>query len=322
MLLVVLAASFFGWNWERSEQRAFTALALDPPGQMLHVGSHALHVLADGEGSPGVLFISGLGDDWRSWQPIADRLADSTRVVRYDRPGLGWSPPGVGSPTVDAAVDDIRALLSDTALFGEPPILVGHSLGGAIARQFALQYPSQVAGLVLLDPTPAHAMSTSMNAVGSMVYRLGAWSGAVGLTRWRHYRASPQGTRKEQLRSAFLNASGAKSKEVFREFRGAVESQAVEPRRGALGTMPLTLLAAPTFAPPPFASAATRMDAAKRLMAEESDRGRLVATETGHYIHWDDPDAVVAEVLRMLGMIRQESGSGEGGPTAVPGTAP
>jgi len=309
MVMAVVAVSVFGWNWERSEQRAFAALNLEPPRPLVAAGAHRLHVVADGAGSPGILFISGLGDDWRTWDRVAERLAGSTRVVRYDRPGLGWSPRSDDALTVDAAVADIKALLADTALFAGPPILVGHSLGGPLARQFARQYPSLVAGMVLLDPTPVHAMPTMMNVMGSWFYRLMAWSGAVGLKRWRHYRARPQLTREQQLRSAFLNASGATSRESLREFRGVVGSPVLEPSRGVLATMPLTVLAAPMVAPPGFAGAVARADAAKRLLVEESERGRLVEVATGHYIHWEDPDTVVAEVLRMLDLIRSDSGT-------------
>jgi pimeloyl-ACP methyl ester carboxylesterase len=151
-LLVILCG--VGWLWERSEETAFNELSITPPGQMVQVGDHAVHVVVRGQGSPGVLFIGGLGQGATSSAAFQSRLAESTRVISYDRPGLGWSPPLEGDWTLDAAVEDVAGLLAAPGLFDGPPILVGHSLGGQIARRFAHAHPGRVSGLVLLDSPP------------------------------------------------------------------------------------------------------------------------------------------------------------------------
>jgi pimeloyl-ACP methyl ester carboxylesterase len=304
----VMVSSAIGWRWERSEQRAFIDLGRSPPGEIIRLGTQNLHVVAEGTGSLGVLFISGGGDDWRTWREIAARLADSVRVVSYDRPGLGWSPPRESPLTLEAAVEDIRRLLEDTGLFQQPPVLVGHSFGGAIARQFAIEHPQAVGGLVLIDPTPLHALPRSLRVALRVAYRGAYLSSAIGLTRRMHYRNGRQLSREQRLYSAFLNADATKARETLREVQGAFRSK---PRLGGdsvLGNVPLTVLCATLEEVPGLKGALAAAHDARRQIAQESTRGRLVEVNTGHYVHYEDPDTVVAEVSSMLAVIRQDLG--------------
>ncbi|MCB1122807.1 MAG: alpha/beta hydrolase, partial [Verrucomicrobiae bacterium] len=281
---------------------AFLEAHLKGPGIMVGVRTKELHVVVEGKGPPGVLFISGMGDDHRTWARLANRLSDSARVVSYDRPGLGWSQPTPEEPGLVQAVADARALLMNSDLFPRPPVVVGHSLGGLIARQLAFEYPELVSGLVLLDPTPPE-MPGAMSVVGTLVYRVTAALGAVGFTRWRFYHTHPDLTREQQLMWGHLNASAARARQTSRELRGAIGSAWAPHSANGLGDLPLTVMTAPAGAPPGMARAAAEVDAAKRLTAEESRRGRLVNVKTGHYIHYGDPDAVVAEIVRMFDMV-------------------
>lgn len=299
-----LIASLFGARWEQSEQAAFLESGQTPPGQMMRVGERELHVVVEGTGEPGVLFISGMGDNSRTWGDVQDSIASVALTVSYDRPGLGWSPASEDDLTLDAAVDDLYGLVSGSGLFAEPPILVGHSLGGALARRFAHRHPDAVSGLVLLDPTPTFMMPTAVRVITGAMMQFNSLSGATGMARRSLYNANPDASRDEQLRWGHLYASGSLAREVQREFRGATGSEPIPPRPGALADLPLTLLVATAVAyPPGFGGMAQDMEEAKQRMAEESTQGRLIEAETGHYIHYDDPDLVVDEVRKMLGLV-------------------
>ena len=104
-----------------------------------------------GEGSPTILLEAGLGGDSSGWVRVQPRLARATRVCSYDRAGYYFSDPGPAPRTADVDVDDLHRLL-EAARVRRPMILVGHSLGGLLARLYAATYPADVAGMVLLDP--------------------------------------------------------------------------------------------------------------------------------------------------------------------------
>jgi pimeloyl-ACP methyl ester carboxylesterase len=120
-----------------------------------------------GEGSPAVALISGKGDRgdiWSTTNPdnpgptVFAEVARLTRVCAYDRPGtigvaaseLGRSDPVPGPATAAAGAADLWALLSAAEVPG-PYVLVGHSMGGLIARLVASDHRHEVSGLVLVD---------------------------------------------------------------------------------------------------------------------------------------------------------------------------
>ena len=101
-----------------------------------------------GAGAP-LLFIHGLTFDRSTWEPIAERLADRFTCVTVDLPGHGGSdgpPPRV----LDDVAVAINRLLGE--LGSEPPVVVGHSMGGVIASIYAGHHPTR--GLVLVDQAP------------------------------------------------------------------------------------------------------------------------------------------------------------------------
>ena len=92
----------------------------------------------------------GSADDWNNLLPL---LAAHSRVLTYDRAGMGDSPAdGLGCGA--QAVSGRLAPLVEQANLRKPFILVGYSLGGLYARYYAQRYPQDVAALVLLDATP------------------------------------------------------------------------------------------------------------------------------------------------------------------------
>ena len=105
-----------------------------------------LYYETKGVGDPLVLLHSG-GTDLRDWQFIAPRLSKDFRVVSYDQRGQGRSPVPV-QPMNHVA--DFKELLD--SLHIERGVLVGHSIGGQIATDFALEYPGRVQRLVLIAP--------------------------------------------------------------------------------------------------------------------------------------------------------------------------
>ncbi len=105
-----------------------------------------LHYEVQGKGEAVVLIHSG-GADLRDWEFIAPQLAQTYQVITFDGRGAGQSPPLLEPAHY---VEDLRQLLDHLNL--DRVILVGHSIGGQIATDFALAYPDRVTRLVLVAP--------------------------------------------------------------------------------------------------------------------------------------------------------------------------
>src|SRR6266852_221780 len=147
-LLVVLGLV---GTMDESVAEAADVRAYPPPGQMIDVGGHSLHINCVGTGTPTVVIDAGWGDSsgaWSSWvQPEAAR---TTRVCTYDRAGMGYSEPGPLPRTAEIFALELHRLLRGAGEPG-PYVLVGHSLGGLPVRVFAHEYAAEVAGVVLIE---------------------------------------------------------------------------------------------------------------------------------------------------------------------------
>lgn len=122
-----------------------------PLGRVVDVGGTPLHVHEEGHG-PALLLVHGLGGQMRHFtHGLSGLLRDRYRVVMVDRPGSGHSPRADATPADLKTQAAVLAQLIDQLRL-ERPVVVGHSLGGALALQLALDYPDKVGGLALLAP--------------------------------------------------------------------------------------------------------------------------------------------------------------------------
>ena len=125
--------------------------ALPPLGRFVEVGGSRIHYLEKGEG-PTLLLIHGLGASMRVFtHSLLERLSGDFRVVLLERPGSGESTrEPAACARVRSQAETVSAFIKELGL--ERPVLVGHSLGGAVALTLALEHPEQVRGLALVAP--------------------------------------------------------------------------------------------------------------------------------------------------------------------------
>lgn len=117
-----------------------------------------------GSTAPTVVFQSGLGDDHGSWAQVLQQLPPQIEAIAPDRPGYGASPASSAVRDACRIAQEQRELLRRSGV--QPPyVLVGHSLGGLYQYVYARQYPDEVAGLVLLDPTHPDILKTMQREV-------------------------------------------------------------------------------------------------------------------------------------------------------------
>jgi pimeloyl-ACP methyl ester carboxylesterase len=128
-------------------------VAYPPPGEMVAVNDHQLHVYAEGTGDPTLVFLSGSGTTAPSldFRGLYGRLSDDYRAVVVERAGYGWSEDGGTSRDIDTVLDETRLAL-DRAGESPPYVLLPHSMGALEAIHWANRYPDEVAAIVGLDP--------------------------------------------------------------------------------------------------------------------------------------------------------------------------
>jgi pimeloyl-ACP methyl ester carboxylesterase len=290
------------------------AVRYPPPGRLVDVDGRAFHINCVGQGSPTILLDAGAGEVGSlAWGPVPADLASLSRVCTYDRAGLGWSSPGRLPRTAGQVVSDLHALLSQAGESG-PFVTVGHSLGGKHMRLYAARYPSEVAGMVLVDArhediehlVPAEVLRQE-NQQTREFRELEIGLRRVGITRtigpWLVERAGPE-LRGLPLVYFLKQGEPAAAEANISEISSVAESNAqLEAEAGPLGDKPLTvLMRGKPISDPTYWSA---WQATQRTMAGLSSQGRLiVAEQSGHTIHLEQPDLVVASIRQTLEQAR------------------
>lgn len=115
---------------------------------VLHDGCPLHYTVRGEEHADTVLFLQGVGAQGEAWQPQAEFLSQTHRTITVDNRGMGRSVPAAAAITVPQMAADARSIL-DAEHIARAHV-VGHSLGGPIAMQLALDAPDRVASLALL----------------------------------------------------------------------------------------------------------------------------------------------------------------------------
>ena len=114
---------------------------IEPKTTVLH--GQPLNYVQAGSGSV-LLLIDGIAGTLENWRAVIEPLARSHTVIAPDLPGHGGSAPSAGDYSLGTLATGLRDLL--VALGQDRATLVGHSLGGGIAMQFAYQFPTRPNG--------------------------------------------------------------------------------------------------------------------------------------------------------------------------------
>ncbi len=270
----------------------------EPPGKLINVGTHRLHIYCEGKKNqkPVVIIESGLGGFSLEWRKIQHDLADDYRICAYDRAGYGWSDPGPFPRTTKAMVAELHKLLEQAEL-APPYILVAHSFGGYNMMYFAKSHPNEVAGMVLIDsshPDQVH------------------WFPAVypdkALNRRRVKFIStpklPSNYPLESRRLAYHLMSARKARNALRfesmNFEISAEQVAEE---GSFPDIPLVVLSRGERAWPDnpegnkYEKAWLRLQNSLARMTSKTIH--VIANFSGHYIHLDQP-YLVEDAIRSI----------------------
>lgn len=302
------------------------------PGRLVRVAGSAHHVVVD-EGPddvPPVVFTSGLGGAWYDWDAVVPLLAGRATLIRFDRPGLGWSQPAAVPPTLAGEAGRIRELLRVLGL-DRPVVLVGHSLAGFHVEAFARLFPELTAGVVLVDgsaepqavPQPAYSQRVRRWRRIGGVGRASGFGALLGPAVWRTIVAAttvggPGAADPEQVHATFAAGRPGVTAMVENTLYFDVAAELLELRcERDFPPVPLQVLAAfgrsrveRALMPRGLASrVADAWRLRQRDLAALSPRGELVElTDSGHYIPFDRPDAIADAVLNVLDAMESDEG--------------
>jgi len=300
LLLLALAGL---WAREALARRQYLA-QYPPQGRMLSLGTHQLCLNCVGSGGPTVLFESDL-DQYGSlsWAYVQNAVAQFTRACSYDRAGILWSQPGPLPRDGERIAAELGALLEAAGEQG-PYVLVGHAYGGAYARIFAGQNPGAVRGMLLLDSSHPEQF-TRFAGLGLAkqipdarlrpLIWLMSHLGQPGRFQGPRYGLPDEIYRTQQV---FLPKS---SLAWFDEGVQANATLAQAGRYATLGDLPLIVLASARPSGLPAQGGGGDLQEAwlemQRELAALSSQGELrPLPESGHYIQYDQPEAVIEAV--------------------------
>jgi pimeloyl-ACP methyl ester carboxylesterase len=317
VLLVFLLTLAFLLARGQGTARAQDALP-DPPGELINIGGHNLHIYCIGEGSPTVILETGSGVLSLTWYPLQERIAAFTRVCSYDRAGYGWSDPGPTPRTTLQMAAELEALLKNAGVV-TPVILAGHSMGGMIVRYFAATHPDLVVGVVLVDATPPMMTPTVRAEIPEFDDLLQAEASGydqiisvVRSGRWTARDASrtiSPGLPRELVEPyTQLMTQPSVLEAIYAEYVAFNYNMEQTRAAGDLGDIPLIVLAGRN-APIPEGWADRAWERWIDFQEEQaslSTISRFEVLDSGHYIYIELPDTVVEAVRELVEGARAE----------------
>ncbi len=156
VLIAVLVIAFFIFRTPDTDAAEMRAKYGGAPSQFVEIGGGVtVHLRdegpADGDADvPAILLLHGSNADLHTWQPWADALSQTHRVIRFDQVGHGLTG---ADPAQDYSrtnyAEDIREVADALGL--DSFIIGGNSMGGKHALAFAVAYPERVDGMIIVD---------------------------------------------------------------------------------------------------------------------------------------------------------------------------
>lgn len=320
LLLVMIGAGY------QSVGTAIDQARYPPPGDLIDVGGHQLHLHCTGEGSPTVI-LEAAGFGWSLyWHRVQPDLAKVTRVCSYDRAGLGWSESGPSPRTGQRIARELHTLLTRAGIAG-PYVLVGHSLGGFIIRLYRQTHPTDVAGMVLVDAGHERQFEQEefrkFVAPGKIAFPIVGAVTSLGVSRLlMAFDLLPPLFAQQEDRMAsdirpMLRAGWAQTRyfATMADEAAALEETCLQVRRAdPLGDLPLTILTAtgPTWWPD-MPSDLDQVKFRRMWLQWQTDLTKLstnsrhvFADQSSHFINFDQPELVVGAVREMVERLPQK----------------
>jgi pimeloyl-ACP methyl ester carboxylesterase len=260
-----------------------TAQAQDKDA-LVDIKNGKLHAVVAGDGPYTVVFEAGFISDLSVWRKVAPTVAKQAQVLVYSRAGVGKSPARSQPLNLLQHTEELQQLIAALDL-KKPLILVGHSYGGWVVRQFASAYPKQVAGLVLVDPAN-ETLEIELKKID-----------AAKVTQ-------------DQQRLAGMAPPSAKADLALVQ---AIFDEGKLPNQAALPDVPMAIISSvQEFKNNPFfQETAVALKVKRNLHAKLADpfsnATHVVTNRSGHHIQNDEPHLVINAIEQIISSLNIES---------------
>ena len=289
-----------------------------PPGKMVEVNGHKLHILCEGSApGPTIVIEQGAASPSILWWPITRELAKSARVCTYDRSGYLWSP-WLGRPrSILERVDDLHALLHAAQIPG-PYVFAPLSYGGLIVSQYVRRYPDEVAGIAYIDAPDEPAVFTKdyLKSVGGIKSVFGTFGMAArfGILRLKNLMFSEPIAGLSKADMAALKALTARPSlyaaiaDDFGSIPRAQEEVRTPLAPGSLGNKPVIALTHGIPFPQGYAALEKGWREGQERIVKLSSNSRLIVAEkSNHMIPIEEPAAVIDAITRVYRAARDRA---------------
>lgn len=272
------------------------------PGTFVWVGEHRLHVHCMGEGSPTVIFDSGLGGTSLDWSLIQPKVAEHTRACTYDRAGYGWSDRGPAPRHSRRIVAELEQLLGYSSI-GGPYVLVGHSFGGLNVQLFAKRNPERVAGLVLVDSSHERQFE-AFDAAG--LPSVAPRGNSFMLRNYNNVPSNmPPAVRPLAQKFAYASDTVVSIHSELANMRRSAQQLAAD---APLPDIPMAVVIhdpSPYLASPRSATMASLWKRLQTELAQQTSHSKLIVSQTSdHYVQFADPTTVTEAIVDVIGQAR------------------
>jgi pimeloyl-ACP methyl ester carboxylesterase len=302
---LVVVVPLAGWTcqqvMEARDDRRFP-----PPGKLVAVDGHRMHIHCQGHGAPAVIVEQGVGAQSLGWAPVNERLSTITTVCAYDRAGMGYSEP-LDHPTPATEVARrLHALLEQTGL-SDDIVLVGWSAGGMYSREYYRQFPAGVKGMVLVDSSHEQQLTRMGDPDVGYVnpLKMDRYLAPIGWIRLsgeieERFAQSPLPLPIRE-RLIALNLKSRMPRTMLAEgdgFRADLTANRTPP---SLGDLPLIVLSEGKPNIPFMQERIQTWFQLQEELAHLSTKGRhIVATQSAHAIHRTEPDLIFNAVQEVV----------------------
>jgi pimeloyl-ACP methyl ester carboxylesterase len=316
--LVLIVGAVGGRVYQMRSEAADLA-RFPPPGKMVNVGGHRMHIHCQGQGSPTVVVEQGLQGVSSAWKEITQSIAQTTRVCAYDRVGLGYSEP-IDHPTRSTEVAEILHKLLGAAGVEDDLVLVGWSAGGVYVREYRRLHPEKVRAMLLVDSSHEQQQTRLPQPPargGINTLEIAQYLAPIGVVRLsgivkQQIERSPAPDKLKPELIALYHQSHVIQTMVRESESFTLDTRATQPP-ASLGDLPLIVLtpgkrAEPTGPgiTPGYVQEERRVwgELQQELAAVSTRSKHVVATEGGHGIQYDQPELLVGSVSELVQMVR------------------